>query len=70
MIDLMEAGEIALIVNTPSGKRPRDHENRIRRFALSRGVPCITTMAGAHASVTGIAAEREGELRIRALQDL
>ena len=70
VIDLMEAGEIALIINTPSGKRPRDHENRIRRFALSRGVPCITTMAGAHASVTGITAERDGELRIWALQDL
>ena len=69
-IDLMEAGEIALIINTPAGKRPRDHENRIRRFALARGVPCVTTMAGAHASVTGIAAEREGELRIWALQDL
>ena len=69
-IDLMEAGEIALIINTPAGKRPRDHENRIRRFALARGVPCVTTMAGAHASVTGIAAEREGELQIWALQDL
>ncbi|MDE0449436.1 MAG: carbamoyl-phosphate synthase large subunit [Spirochaetaceae bacterium] len=69
-IDLMEAGEIALIINTPAGKRPRDHENRIRRFALARGVPCVTTMAGAHASVTGIAAERQGELQIWALQDL
>ena len=70
VIDLMEAGEIGLIINTPAGKRPRDHENRIRRFALARGVPCVTTMAGAHASVTGIAAEREGELQIWALQDL
>ena len=69
-IDLMEAGEIALVINTPAGKRPRDHENRIRRFALARGVPCVTTMAGAHASVTGIAAERQGELQIWALQDL
>ena len=70
VIDLMEAGEIRLIINTPSGKRPRADENRIRRFALARGVPCITTMAGAHASVTGIAAERKGNLRIWALQDL
>ena len=70
VIDLMEAGEIGLIINTPAGKRPRDHENRIRRFALARGVPCVTTMAGAHASVTGIAAEREGELQVWALQDL
>ena len=70
VIDLMAAGEIGLIINTPAGKRPRAHENRIRRYALARGVPCVTTMAGAHASVTGIAAEREGELRIRALQDL
>ena len=70
VIDLMEAGEIQLIINTPNGKRPRADENRIRRFALARAVPCITTMAGAHASVTGIAAEREGELQVWALQDL
>ena len=70
VIDLMEAGQIQLIINTPNGKRPRADENRIRRFALARGVPCITTMAGAHASVTGIAAEREGELKVWALQDL
>ena len=44
VIDLMEAGEIRLIINTPTGKRPRADENRIRRFALARGVPCITTM--------------------------
>ena len=70
VIDLMEAGEIQLIINTPNGKRPRADENRIRRFALARAVPCITTMAGAHASVAGIAAEREGELQVWALQDL
>ena len=70
VIDLMEAGAIGLIINTPAGKRPRADENRIRRFALARGVPCVTTMAGAHASVTGIAAEREGALQVRALQDL
>ena len=70
VIDLMEAGEIQLIINTPNGKRPRADENRIRRFALARGVPCVTTMAGAHASVTGIQAERGGELQIWALQDL
>ena len=70
VIDMMEAGEIGLIINTPAGKRPRADENRIRRHALARGVPCVTTMAGAHASVAGIAAERGGELRIRALQDL
>ena len=70
VIDLMEAGAIGLIINTPAGKRPRADENRIRRFALARGVPCVTTMAGAHASVTGIAAEREGPLQVRALQDL
>ena len=70
VLDLMEAGAIGLIINTPAGKRPRADENRIRRYALARGVPCVTTMAGAHASVTGIEAEREGALRIRALQDL
>ena len=70
VIDLMEAGTIGLIINTPAGKRPRADENRIRRHALARGVPCVTTMAGAHASVAGITAERGGELRIRALQDL
>ncbi|MBI4352808.1 MAG: carbamoyl-phosphate synthase large subunit, partial [Candidatus Omnitrophica bacterium] len=69
VLDLMGAGKIHLVVNTPSGKRPRKDEVAIRSFAVSRGIPCITTIEGALASVRGIQAVRNKELSVCALQD-
>ena len=67
--DLMERGEVALIINTPGGKRPRRDEVVIRSMAVSRAVPCITTMAGARAAVRAIKAQQLGNLSVGALQD-
>ena len=36
---------------------------------MLHGVPCITTLTGAAAAVSGIKALRERELTVRALQD-
>ena len=47
VLDYLANGSIALIVNTPSGKGARTDEGRIRAGAVSHGVPCITTIAGA-----------------------
>ena len=69
VVDMMAAGQIQLVINTPSDTRARRDENRIRQFALSRGIPCVTTLAAAWASVAGIRAEQEGGLEVWALQD-
>jgi len=70
ILDHLANGAIALIVNTPSGKGARTTEGRIRASAVSHGVPCITTIAGARAAVAALRRLREGELEVFALQDL
>jgi carbamoyl-phosphate synthase large subunit len=70
LLDLLANGEIALIVNTPSGKGARTDEGRIRASAVSHGVPCITTIAGARAAVAAMERLRKGALPVYALQDL
>jgi carbamoyl-phosphate synthase large subunit len=70
VLDHLANGAIALIVNTPSGKGARTDEGRIRAAAVSHGVPCITTIAGAKAAVAALERLRQGELKVYALQDL
>jgi carbamoyl-phosphate synthase large subunit len=70
LLDHLANGAIDLIVNTPSGKGARTDEGRIRASAVSYGVPCITTIAGARAAVTAMERLREGKLNVYALQDL
>jgi carbamoyl-phosphate synthase large subunit len=70
LLDHLANGRIALVVNTPSGKGARTDEGRIRASAVSHGVPCITTIAGAKAAVGAIERLRQGPLSVYALQDL
>ena len=69
LLDLIANDEIALVINTPSGKGARTDEGRIRAAATARGVPCITTLAAARVAVQAIEALRTRELRVSALQD-
>jgi carbamoyl-phosphate synthase large subunit len=70
LLDHLANGTIDLIVNTPSGKGARTDEGRIRASAVSHGVPCITTIAGARAAVAAMERLRKGSLNVYALQDL
>ena len=70
LLDHLANGQIALIINTPSGKGARTDEGRIRASAVSHGVPCITTLAGARAAVAALERVRQGDLNVYALQDL
>ena len=70
LLDHLANGVIDLIVNTPSGKSARTDEGRIRASAVSHGVPCITTLAGARAAVAAMERLRQGKLNVYALQDL
>ncbi|MFM7128656.1 MAG: hypothetical protein ACKO0V_04785, partial [bacterium] len=63
-------GDIALIINTPSGKGARTDEGRIRAAAVSHGVPCITTISAARAAAAAIERLRQGVLEVHALQDV
>jgi carbamoyl-phosphate synthase large subunit len=70
ILDYLANGTINLILNTPNGKGARTDEGRIRASAVSRGVPCITTLAGGRAAVAAMERLRTGNLDVYALQDL
>ena len=63
------AGEVDLVVNTPFGVGARRDGYEIRTAAVSRGVPCITTIQGAAACVQGIQALVRGDIGVRSLQE-
>ncbi|MBI4343573.1 MAG: carbamoyl-phosphate synthase large subunit [Candidatus Omnitrophica bacterium] len=69
VLDLITDGQIQLVINTPSGRLPRADEVRIRSAAAALGIPCITTIAGAQASVSGIAALLQRPLTVKPLQE-
>jgi len=62
-------GDVALIMNTPSGKGARTDEGRIRAAAVQAGVSSITTIQAAEAVVMAMEALREEELNVLSLQD-
>jgi len=70
VVDLIEAGEINLVINTPTGSGARADGWEIRRAAIARGIACITTISGGHAAVRAIAAARNGEPKVLSLQEL
>jgi carbamoyl-phosphate synthase large subunit len=71
IVETILAGQIDMIINTPYGNPgPRVDGYEIRTAAVSRGVPCLTTVQAAAAAVQGIEALTRGELRVRSLQDL
>jgi carbamoyl-phosphate synthase large subunit len=70
IVDRILAGDVDLIINTPYGNSgPRIDGYEIRAAAVSRGVPCITTVQGAAAAVQGIEAMKAGRIGVRSLQD-
>ena len=70
VVDLIKAGELGLIINTPAGAHSFFDEKSIRRAAVTHHIPCITTLSGAKAAASGIAARRENPVRVWSLQQL
>jgi carbamoyl-phosphate synthase large subunit len=68
ILDYVKDGKINLIINTPSGRIPREDEVKIRSMAIMHGVPCITTISGAQASVNGIEVLLKKDLDVKPLQ--
>jgi len=62
-------GRVHLVVNTPLGRESFFDDTTVRRVAMLHGVPCITTLTGAAAAVSGIRALREEGLSVRAIQE-
>ncbi|CAN5358359.1 carbamoyl-phosphate synthase large subunit [soil metagenome] len=69
VVDLIESGDVDLILNTPTGIGARADGYEIRTAAVSHGIPCITTLPGILAAIQGIEALREDGGTVTPLQD-
>ncbi|MDD2866468.1 MAG: carbamoyl-phosphate synthase large subunit [Candidatus Omnitrophica bacterium] len=68
ILDYIKDGKIHLIINTPSGRIPREDEVKIRSNAIMHGLPCITTVSAAQASVNAIEVLLKKDLDVTPLQ--
>ncbi|MGH2711626.1 MAG: carbamoyl-phosphate synthase large subunit [Actinomycetota bacterium] len=67
--DMILAGDVDLVINTPFGRETRSDGYFIRTAAAAAGIPCITTLPGVYAAVQGIEAASGGEHEPRSLQE-
>ncbi len=68
--DWIDRGDVDLVINTPTGTAARSDGYEIRRAAVARGIPCITTIAGGMAAARAIGAARFGDPPVVSLQQL
>jgi carbamoyl-phosphate synthase large subunit len=67
--EIITKGLVQLVINTPLGRGSRQDGWLIRSAAVSRGVPCITTIPGFKAAVSGITALQSADFEIKSLQE-
>jgi carbamoyl-phosphate synthase large subunit len=71
VLDWIERGDVDLVVNTPTGSGARTDGWQIRRAAVTRGVPCLTTLAAGVSAARAISSARQsGPPPVLCLQEL
>ena len=71
MLDLITNGQIDLIINTPVGQERHLDDSYLRKAAIKKKVPYMTTMAAAKATVSGILSlKKHGSSEVQSLQKL
>jgi carbamoyl-phosphate synthase large subunit len=68
-VDLIAAGKVQLVVNTPRGRGARADGEYIRIAAAVHRIPCITTPSAAIAAGNGMADWAGHDLKVRTLQE-
>ena len=68
IVDIINSGDIDLVINTPVGRGTRQDGWLIRTASVQRSIPIITTTAGFSAAVEGIRFLQANELSIKSLQ--
>jgi carbamoyl-phosphate synthase large subunit len=68
-VELIGAGQVKLVVNTPRGRGPRSDGRRIRFASTAHKVPCLTTVAAARAAAVGLGEWMSNPLTVRPLQE-
>jgi carbamoyl-phosphate synthase large subunit len=68
-VDLIAAGRVSFVINTPRGKGGRTDGEQIRKAASMHRVSCVTTIEAALAAVQGMSEQPETALEVRTLQE-
>ena len=68
IVNLIRAGKIQLVLNTPLGPHAHSYGAKMRAAAVAMNIPLLTTLSAAMAAVTAIQAMRKKELKYRSLQ--
>lgn len=68
-VELIESGEVQLVINSPRGRGPRADGAHIRKAAGERGIPLLTTASSGLALARGLVDWNEHPLEVRSLQD-
>jgi carbamoyl-phosphate synthase large subunit len=69
VVDRIINGEIDWIINTPLGSDSKQDERTIRRTAIERGLPIMTTVAAARAAILAIRATKDDKMHVLSLQE-
>ena len=69
VVDAIKNGEIQLVLNTTETRASQSDSKPIRQTALMQKVPYYTTLPGILAVTKAIAAQKEGRLDVKPLQD-
>ena len=69
-VAMITAGEVHLVINTPSGGGARRDGALIRAACVAQALPCLTTLNAGVAAALGIADTRASGWRVRSLQEL
>jgi carbamoyl-phosphate synthase large subunit len=69
VVDAIKNGSVHFIVNTPSGRAPREDEIAIRSAAVAARVSTMTTLRGARASVGAMRAVLKSGYQVKSIQE-
>jgi len=69
VVDLIRGGEVDIIINVPGTRRSVADSKPIRGAAVSQGIPYITTLEGAQAAISGMAALEKQGFTVKTIQE-
>jgi carbamoyl-phosphate synthase large subunit len=69
IIDMINTGQIALVINTPTRKGKTTDEGKIRAAAVLHATPIVTTITGARAAAMAIKALQQKGWTVKPIQE-
>ncbi|MBZ0186141.1 MAG: carbamoyl-phosphate synthase large subunit, partial [Candidatus Obscuribacterales bacterium] len=69
LVDQIKNTQIQLCINIPSGRTARGDDQIIRRTSINYRIPVVTTLSGARAVASAIAAMQSGAMEVKSLQE-